>query len=204
MSNLIARGTVRKRYPILEAGAYLARCYAIIDIGDHYDNPKVVFMWELPTETIDVDGKEKPRAISETYTLSLSDKANMRKMLENWRGRAFTDEEIDGFDLENVLGKPCMVNVIHKIKQNGEPFAKVGGVNKLPKGMEVPPLVNPKKLFSLKDVDALDAMKELPEWIQNRIRESSTYRDMITPPGDGTQGTDDFSIIDDGDGDILF
>ena len=63
-----------------------------------------IFMWELPGEEIEIEGEMKPRAISETYTNSLGEKANLRKMLENWRGRAFTQEEMDGFDLRNVLG----------------------------------------------------------------------------------------------------
>ena len=61
-------------------------------------------------------GEMKPRAISETYTNSLGEKANLRKMLENWRGRAFTQEEMDGFDLRNVLGKACMISVVHGTK----------------------------------------------------------------------------------------
>lgn len=212
MSNLIAKGDKRTRFPILEAGGYVARCYAIIDIGEQYNQTydnysrKVVFAWELPTETIEVDGAEKPRAISETYTMSLGEKSNLRKMLENWRGRAFTAQELDGFDLESVLGAPCMLNVLHKAKQNGEPFAKIGSVSRLPKGMTAPEPVNPQRLFSLEDAGALEAMGELPEWMQNRIRESRTYRELHNPTEKEADGnsSDAFSVIDDGDGDIPF
>lgn len=212
MSNLIVKGEERNRYPLLEAGGYLARCYAIIDIGEQYNkiydnySRKVVFVWELPTETIEVDGAEKPRAISETYTMSLGEKSNLRKMLENWRGRAFTAQELDGFDLETVLGAPCMLNVLHKAKQNGEPFAKIGSVSKLPKGMTAPELVNPKRLFSLEDAGALETMGDLPEWMQNRIRESRTYRELRDPKENeaADNASDDFAVIDAGDGDIPF
>lgn len=210
MSTLIARGDQKQKYPILEAGGYIARCYAIIDIGEQYSpmfsksSRKVTFIWEIPSETIDVDGEQKPRAISETYTLSLGEKSNMRKMLENWRGRAFTAGELEGFDLEKVLGVACMLNVIHKQKQNGETFAAIGSVSKLPKGMGAPELVNPAVLFSLDDANALDKMKELPEWIQNRIRESATYKALTQPDKAVTDASrDEFEVIDGGN-DIPF
>lgn len=108
--SLIAKASGGSKFPILEAGSYPAMCYAIVDIGQQYNKTfnnyaqKVIFMWELPGEEIEIEGEMKPRAISETYTNSLGEKANLRKMLENWRGRAFTQEEMDGFDLRNVLG----------------------------------------------------------------------------------------------------
>ena len=43
------------------------------------------------------------RTISATYTLSLGERSNLRKMLESWRSRAFTPEELQGFDLEKVF-----------------------------------------------------------------------------------------------------
>lgn len=204
MSNLIVKDTPTTRFPVLEAGSYLARCYAIIDIGEHFNklygntSRKVIFMWELPTETITIDGEEKPRAISETYTMSFNEKANMRKMLENWRGRAFTAEELAGFDLENVLKAPCMVSVVHRAKQNGDTFAAIGSVSKLPKGMDAPELFNTPVIFSLQDTDALDKLQTLPEWVQNRIRESETYKAMMKPGKGTTEAGDqnDFVVID--------
>lgn len=47
-------------------------------------------------------------------------------------------------------------------------------------------------------------MKDLPEWIQNRIRESRTYQQLLNPPEASDSVADDFSVIDDGDGDIPF
>lgn len=188
MSNFIVKETGGKRFPIIEAGAYPAICYAIIDVGEQYSpqfnntSRKVIFMWELPMEEIEIDGVMKPRAISETYTLSLGEKAKLRAMLENWRGRSFTQEELKGFDLENVLGKPCMLSIIHKTKQDGSQFASIASVSRLPKGMQVPEEpFNAPFLLSLDDPDALERMNLLPEWIQNRICESETYKDMTRP-----------------------
>ena len=179
------------KYPPLAPDTYPARCYAIIDTGEHYSqtfgksSQKIIIMWELPTERIDVerDGKTEnlPRAISETYTLSLSEKANLRKTLESWRGKAFTEEELKGFNLRNVLGAPCMLTVVNGQKSNGDTYAKVGAVVKLPKmfaGSIPEEPENPLVMFSLLDPEAPEKKKSLPEWIQKRIEESETWKRM--------------------------
>lgn len=203
--SLIAKASGGTKYPLLEAGSYPAICYAIIDIGQQYNKTfdkyasKVIFMWELPGEEIEVEGEVKPRAISEQYTNSLGEKANLRKMLENWRGRAFTQEEMDGFDLRNVLGKPCMISVVHGTKRDGSTYAKVGSVSKMPKGMNVASkTANPLLNFDLDAPDALERMTKLPEWVQNRIKESETYKAMLRPDASVTEAAgEDFSLIDD-------
>ncbi|MHA1379626.1 MAG: hypothetical protein ACTSRG_14730 [Candidatus Helarchaeota archaeon] len=45
--------------------------------------------------------------------MSLHAKATMRKFLESWRGKKFTKEELEGFDLQKILGKPCQLQIIH-------------------------------------------------------------------------------------------
>ena len=120
-------------------------------------------------------------------------------MLENWRGRAFTQEEMDGFDLRNVLGKPCMISVVHGTKSDGSTYAKVGSVSKMPKGMNIASkTANPLINFDLDAPDALEQMTKLPEWVQNRIKESETYKEMLRPDASVTEAAgEDFSVIDD-------
>ena len=132
MNDIIVKSTGnRPVYPPLPAGSYAAVCYAIACLGTTFnpafgnEQTKVLFMWEIPDETIEIDGELKPRAISETYTLSLHEKASLRKMLESWRGRAFTEEELQGFGLSAVLGKSCLLSTITKTKQNGYDYAKI-------------------------------------------------------------------------------
>ena len=47
---------------------------------------------DIVTQLHDFDGVDKPIAISEFYTLSLNEKANLRRDLVGWRGRSFTGE----------------------------------------------------------------------------------------------------------------
>ena len=153
--------------PILEADTYPARCVSLIDVGDQFSeisgrfNRQVVLMFELPTEHVVIDGEKKPRFMSITYTLSLSEKAKLRTILETWRGRGFTDDELKGFDLKQIVGQACMLTVVHKTAKNGIPEAET-----------------PLLIYDLDEPDALEKMEQLPEWVQNRIKQSETYKRM--------------------------
>ena len=61
----------------------------------------------------------RPFEVSQKYTLSLHEKANLCKHLESWRGKVFTDQEKIGFDVEKLIGVNCQIQVIHRIAESG-------------------------------------------------------------------------------------
>ncbi len=169
---LIATDTGGGDFELTPAGNHVARCYPVVDLGmqtttfngQDSEKRKVRISWELPAELME-DGR--PFSVSANYTLSLSEKANLRKDLQSWRGRAFTDEELAGFDLFSVLGIPAMVNVVHNTNNN-KTYANVGSVSPMPKGMAAPTLVNDPLKFSLDEYDEV-TFQGLPEWLRNKI-----------------------------------
>ncbi len=173
------------KFPPLEPGTYLARAYGLIDLGvqhnDQYDKDqhKVIIMWEFPTETVETENGTETRVLSKTYTCSLSEKANLRKDLEAWRGRKFTDEELSGFDLRKILGVPCQLSVVHAERNGKPPVPVISAVVGLPKGTTIPDPVHGKLIFDLDEEGAFQAMEILPEWIQQRIKESETYKALV-------------------------
>ena len=183
-------------YPPIEAGSYRAICYGIVVEGT-FINPfnqkkqtKVRFLWEFPDERILKDGKDLPRAISEEYTLTLGEQGKLRPMLESWRGKAFTKQELEGFDIENVLKAPCLITTMVGISKQGREYASITAVGRLPKGMEVPrETENPAIVFNVCDPECpLEKMEQLPDWIQNRIKDSLEYKERTTTE-------DDFTIV---------
>ena len=108
----------------VEEGTHLGVCSMLIDLGMQYSEVykksqrKVLIGWELPDETIEIDGEMKPRVLSKRYTANLSEKSNLRKDLASWRGRDFTQEELKAFDLKNIVGASCLLTIIHS--KNGE------------------------------------------------------------------------------------
>lgn len=155
--------------PSVEPGTYLARCFRIVDAGTQVselygEKRKLVVTWELPTERIVVEGKDLPRSISKFYTLSLNKKATLRKDLECWRGRAFTPEELQGFELAKVLGTACQLTVVHT--DNGK--VQVAAVAGIPRGTNVPKVENPLVEYAYDQFTNGDWDK-LPEWIQKMV-----------------------------------
>lgn len=159
-------------FPKAPVGTHIARCYQVIDLGHQKIvwqgkekwQPKVMFSWELCNELME-DGR--PFSVSNRYTLSLAEQSVLRPSLESWRGKPFTEEELNGFDVKNVLGAYCMLGVVHNTS-DGKTYANVSAILPLPKGMSKPAPVNENLYFNIDDGD----VSKLPEWLQNVVKKS--------------------------------
>ena len=159
-------------------GTHIARCVRVIDLGtqpgsQQYPTPKqkVLIAWELPNETSEWEGKEEPRLTMSRYTLSLHENAALRRDLQSWRGRAFTETELAGFDLKTVLGVPCMITLVHA--SDGR-YANIQAVAGLPKGMEAPPQVLPSVHYEIEE-GASEAFNGFSEKMQDTIRSATEW-----------------------------
>lgn len=176
-------------YKRVPAGAHIGRCFSLIDLGTQLSSGqygekmqhKIQIKWELFGEdeqgaalTTD-DGA--PMTISKSYTLSLSDKASLRKDLASWRGRDFTEEEAKAFDVTKLLGAYCMVNVTTS-ENNGKTYTNVAGLTPLPSALKnsKPDAVHENIIFNLDEPDwtlfdsfhdkLKEAIKRSPEYIK--------------------------------------
>jgi len=176
--------TSRKQSTPLEAGPYIARCVQIIDLGDQFNDlsnkwaRKTMLTFELPTERIDVGGEMKPRLMSKTYTLSLNEKATLRKDIESWFGRQLEFSDFP-FDIKAMISVPCTLNVITRKSKSGNDYAVIGSIGKTMKGVPVPDQETPSLILDLDDEDAVAKVESLPEWIQKTIKDSPSYKELI-------------------------
>jgi len=165
-------------FQICPQGNHMAVCFSVIDLGVQEVNyqgetsykRKVRVSWELPNEPI-TQGElaGQPFSISKNYTMSLHEKSVLYKDLVSWRGRAFTQDELNGFDLFNILGAGCMLNVIHTTTQDGQKtYANASSVSQLPKGMKAPTTANALRSFSTDNYDD-NVFNSLPEWLKEKI-----------------------------------
>lgn len=167
------------------AGVHHAVCYAVIDIGTQDPgNPtfrpsrKVMILWELPHETINTGEGPKPRIISSEYTASIGKKATLRAVLESWRGKPFTNEELNGFDLKNIIGANCQLNIVHK-QGKADPskvYARIQGVVPLVKGMQPMKPLSDVIHWEIPDEGAITIPQGIPEWIGAKIISSEEYK----------------------------
>lgn len=184
---IIAKAGAQTQKELIPAGNYVARCYRMIHIGTNFSETwqknidQIRITWELPTETrvFNEDKGEQPFVIDRQYTLSLHEKATLRKDLESWRGKGFNDEELKGFDLTDVMGTYCMLNIIHKEASNGNTYSNIGSIAALPKGMNKPEAVNKDVIFDYDNYFDMDFIDALPDFIREPLRGSIEYKDKI-------------------------
>lgn len=148
VDKLNMRDTSKGDFPKHPIGSFGARCLDVIDLGmcvvsfpgtKDYLAPKMALVFY--TGEVDEATGETVNAEQE-YTLSGSSKGNLRKALEGWRGRKYTDEEVrdKGFPLDSLYGVPVLVTVGEVTSKKGKAYAKITGLSPLPKGMVVPDL----------------------------------------------------------------
>jgi hypothetical protein len=178
----------KKDFGRAEDGAYSARICQLIDFGKQYATDfqtgeikkyddgneviqhKVWITFEFPTETIEVDGVDKPRWYGKEYTVSMHEKAALTALLKAADPKG--EHTAKGRNVKGLLGLPVMVTI--GSTKSGK--AKVSAVTSIPKGMQVDPLVNPETFFDL-DSDDIETFKGLPNWMQDRIKTGVDFDD---------------------------
>ena len=141
---IIATGSETKTYAPAPEGVHQAVCADVIDLGmmlsafpdERTGQPKqqhkINVVWQIEEKRD--DGKR--HQLYKRFTLSLHEKAALRHDLESWRGKAFTFDELAGFDVEKLIGANCLINVQHRKSKDGtRTYANVVAVMPLVKGM---------------------------------------------------------------------
>lgn len=183
---LLASASASFENKIPDSGTYPARCIQVIDLWTQTiewqwqtkEQRKIRLTFELPTEleTFNPEKGEQPFVVSKNYTLSLSDKSKLREHLESWRGQEFTQQELDWFDIYNILGKECTISVVHEKSVDGtKTYANLSTVSKAMKGMNIPEAINPLVYFTIEDFDQT-TYDSLPGFLRNKIAESKEYK----------------------------
>jgi len=100
-------------------------------------------------------------------------------VLEAWRGKQFTAEELAGFDLANIAGKGCLVTITH-VDREGKKYANVAGVTSLPKGLSAPAASKPPAIFRVDEPDE-EIFSSLSDKLKDTIRSSREWLDKHAP-----------------------
>lgn len=180
--------------PPLDGGTYMGVCVAVIDLGQQYKQyekqkqgryvEQCLFIFEIPSECVQVDGQDKPRWLSsKRFTVSLHERSALFQLLTSWRGKALSEAELDpageGFDLIQMAGQGAMLSVSVNEKDDGSRSNKIEAVTGFPKGIAPPKPESEILVFDADDPD-MEVFGKLPEWIQDTIRKSTQFAD--NPP----------------------
>ena len=148
-------------YPKAPEGTHQAVCFGVWDIGKHKRTWKgkeslvhqIIIGWELVTERHEEGKFEGQRfMVFKSYSNSLGEKSALSRDLVSWRGTPLRDEERKKFDLEVMIGKNCILTIVHN-----ENYANVGGGSPLMKG------IHPDK--------PENALTPPPEWVTRKALE---------------------------------
>jgi len=203
MSLKTTGGKSKTVYPRVGEGTYPARLVRILDFGNQYatdfktgeiktyedGNPviqqKVWIDFELPTETILVEGANKPRWLGKEYSISLHEKSALSALIKaaDPTGKA----TLKGRNIAGLLGLPLMITV----GSTSTGKDKISNVSSLVKGMTVDNLSNPTLIFDL-DSNDRKTFDGLPDWMKKRIQEGIGYEDTPFAKSAG-----DFSTMSD-------
>lgn len=177
------RDRAKPKTPPVEPGVYMAICIGCVDLGEQYNETfknhsnKCLYIFELIGETIEVDGEMKPRQLSKEFAISSSSKSNLRKFIESWNGKSYTDDDFMEMDLFDQIGKSCQLNVV---LNDTKEYANIDNLMPLPRGV---PAFTTETAPVRWDMSAWDdeVFKTLPEWIQDKIKKSTEYANDHAP-----------------------
>jgi hypothetical protein len=124
-----------------DEGQFAAVCVDVIALGHRVEQfpgkpsrvvPKcaLVFLTNTTGET---------KEIAAEVTVSMGEKANLRKLLEDWRGKSYTPEQAEqGVPLAKLVGHPALLTVEQKRSGKGRTYARIKTLTPLPQGMSAP------------------------------------------------------------------
>jgi hypothetical protein len=92
---------------------------------------KVTIRWM--SEHLMLDGRRY--IVQKRYTLSSHKKSTLRRELEAWRGRPWSDKEADDFDIDTLIGVCALASVVHIPKPGRGTFAEVVALMPMARGM---------------------------------------------------------------------
>ena len=160
----------------LENGVYTAVSSAIIDLGLQRNEQfgktqrKFMMIWTIIGEEIEINGEKQPRTISKEYSFSLNEKSTLRKDLQAWRGKTFSEEELKGFNIITILNKACQLQIILEEKNNKK-YNNIAGIMSLPKGSTIEELEN-TYYFDMENFETWGNFQKIPNWIQEKIKKA--------------------------------
>jgi len=176
--SIIAKETGSPR-ELLPPGNVQAVCYGVIDLGHREGRfgikHEACVLFEIPSLRYeDEDKVDKPKGINNFYNITLHPDSNMGKDLTSWRGKAFTEQEKEGFDITTIIGANCLLNIAHVEKQDKSMKDKIASITPLMVNMNKLVPENTVVNYSIAD-NGFD-FTGVPEWAAKMVKESKEFK----------------------------
>ena len=179
--------------PIVD-GEYGAVLFQMIQIGHQrfskdgkeWYSPQIMVGFEIPGLTYDTKDGPVTQIKSSTYFLSLNESRNgqigLREVIDGLRnGVEWTEEELEQFDIAQYMGRPCRI-AISGVESKGKVYSNITGVFAVDQTEGADLMLNAKRpqvFITVDDFSDEAVLSTLPNWIQEKIRSSQEYQELI-------------------------
>jgi len=159
----------------VQPGEYDSTIVGVYDLGHQYsekfknESHKILFLGELAD-----DSSPMPITLIQFYTLTLSEKGNLRTAIETLLGRKLRPEEDEGFDMRKLLGLKARLQVID---DNGK--ATILSMIRIPAAKPVPGSL-PLIFFDMSTGEPIP--EDTPEFVKKLIARSTEFKKGYPPP----------------------
>jgi hypothetical protein len=142
MSDTItAKGSDSKFKPHAE-GQFVGQCVDTINLGEKVQDFPGSPSYLAPTCALVYRTGERNEEtgefidIAREFTVSMGEKANLRKYLEQWRGKPYTPEQLDaGVPIDKLTGQHGLLTIAHRKSGKGRIYANITACVGIPKQM---------------------------------------------------------------------
>lgn len=177
MSEELVVGMGQRDRELPPAGVHTGCITGIYNIGRQWNNfnkeykPIIKIKFEL-----NVNNKQnKPFVVYQDYTASMDARANLRTLVHSLEGRDLNDTEAAAYSVGKILGRCVLIQLTHKLKQDGRTYKYVLK-NFMPTKDSFTPAVSPEK-WDFRTGDPNDA----PDWVWDAYKESPDFREPKQP-----------------------
>ena len=158
-----------KPQELIPEGLYPARLARVIELGDQEDRygvkTKAVLAFTIPSQTMEIEGEQKQRMM---MTFPLNQTSNPDATLMKYM------KALGGATWDDVLGKPCTIEISHK-NVNGVERMNITNVVKPMAGADIPMPDCDMYVFDFENPNK-EVFDKLSEYRQTEIKNAVNYQ----------------------------
>ena len=143
MSDAITAKAAESTFVPHPDGQFVGQCVDTIDLGEKVQDFPGTIPYLAPTcALVFRTGEKNPETgeyidVFKEYTVSMGEKANLRKDLTQWRGKAYTKDEAEaGVPLDKLTGNHALLTISHRTSAKGKTYANITAMVGIPKQMK--------------------------------------------------------------------
>lgn len=143
MSDQITATGSDSKFQPHDEGQFVGQCVDVIALGEKVQDFPGTTPYLAPTCALVFRTGERNTEtgeyidIAREFTVSMGAKANLRKFLEQWRGKPYTEEQVTaGVPLHKLEGNHGLLTIAHRTSGKGRVYANITACVGIPKQMQ--------------------------------------------------------------------